>query len=397
MNAGARNALIFLGGLLLVGVLVAWFLGSHERAQRQIVLPPRGEAAYNPLYALRETLRADGVRAESRQRLDLDAMALQPRDTVLLLGDPRTFGARDSDALLAWVERGGHLILRTPPPDVDPDAEVGRVPLLDALGVSVERGRPSECLTLATPGQPQHSEFCSGRRFQIDEDAASNWWGGDEDYAYARLPHGDGAVDVLAEMDFLQNGASGLGALQKALEGDDTAPPQGGMHDVPHRLLARQILAPNYGHGTVHLVYAAQLPSLWRTLFVRGWPVWVPLLLMLLAWLWSRMQRFGPLRPAPAGDRRSLLEHVRASGEHLWRYGKSPLLYAAMRAAFLARLRRRAPIAAALEGAAQAAAIAELLKLSRAQIEQALQPPARNQPAAFRERIRLLVQMRNQL
>lgn len=393
MNSGTRNALIFLLGVVVVGVLAAWFLGRYERAERQLALPPRGEAAYNPLYALRQTLRADGVRAESRQRLDVEAMRLQPHDSVLLLGDPRTLSQADSDALLAWVARGGHLILRTP----SVDGEAAKLPIFDALGVGLEDGRPGDCLHLAIPDQPQHDEFCNGRRFQIDEDAASNWWGGSEDYAYARLPHGDGNVDVLAEMDFLQNGSNGDNRLDDDAPDAKPTPPRGGLRDVPHRLLARQILAPNYGLGTVHLVYAAQLPSLWATLFTRGWPAWLPALLMLLAWLWSRTQRFGPLLAAPAADRRSLLEHVRASGEHLFRYGKAALLYAAMRQAFLARLRRRAPLAAALEGAAQAAAIAERLNLPAAQIEQALQPPAPKQHAAFRDRIRLLVQMRNQL
>jgi len=395
MNSGTRNALIFLLGLLVTSVLAAWFLGRYERAERELALPPRGEAAYNPLYALRQTLRADGARAESRQRLDLAAMRLQPHDSVLLFGDPRALSKPDSDALLAWVERGGHLILRTPAADED-DA-TAKLPIFDALDVELEDGKPDHCLKLAVPGQPEHSEFCNGRRFQVDYDAASNLWGSDEDYAYARLPYGDGNVDLLAEMDFLQNGSNGGSRLgDDALEAPP-APPNGGLRDVPHRLLARQILAPNYGHGTIYLIYSAELPSLWRTLFTRGWPAWLPALLMLLAWLWSRMQRFGPLRASPAGDRRSLLEHVRASGEHLFRYGKSALLYAAMRQAFLTRLRRRAPLAAALQGPAQAAAIAERLNLSPAQVEQALQAPAPKQHAAFRDRIRLLVQMRNQL
>ncbi|AVY65123.1 DUF4350 domain-containing protein [Xanthomonas translucens] len=395
MNSGTRNALIFLLGLLMTSVLAAWFLGRYERAERELALPPRGEAAYNPLYALRQTLRADGVRAESRQRLDLAAMRLQPHDSVLLFGDPRALSKPDSDALLAWVERGGHLILRTPAADED-DA-TAKLPIFDALDVALEDGKPEHCLKLAIPGQPEHSEFCNGRRFQIDEDAASNLWGGSEDYAYARLPYGDGNVDLLADMDFLQNGSNGGNPLREDTPEAAPAAPGGGLRDVPHRLLARQILAPNYGHGSVYLIYSAELPSLWYTLFTRGWPAWLPALLMLLAWLWSRMQRFGPLQAAPAGDRRSLLEHVRASGEHLFRYGKSALLYAAMRQAFLTRLRRRAPLAAALQGPAQAAAIAERLNLPAAQIEQALQAPAPRQHLAFRDRIRLLVQMRNQL
>ncbi|WP_369935936.1 DUF4350 domain-containing protein [Xanthomonas tesorieronis] len=395
MNSGTRNALIFLLGLLVTSVLVVWFLGRYERAERELALPPRGEAAYNPLYALRQTLRADGVRAESRQRLDLAAMRLQPHDSVLLFGDPRALSKPDGDALLAWVERGGHLILRTPAADEDDDTV--KLPIFDALDVALEKGKPGHCLKLAIPGQPEHSEFCNGRRFQVDYDAASNLWGSDEDYAYARLPYGDGSVDLLAEMDFLQNGSSGGNRLSDDPLATPPAPPSGGLRDVPHRLLARQILAPNYGDGTIYLIYSAELPSLWRTLFVNGWPAWVPALLMLLAWLWWRMQRFGPLRASPAGDRRSLLEHVRASGEHLFRYGKSELLYAATRQAFLTRLRRRAPLAAALQGPAQAAAIAERLNLAPAQVEQALQAPAPKQHAAFRDRIRLLVQMRNQL
>ncbi|EEF93737.1 hypothetical protein CATMIT_01630, partial [Catenibacterium mitsuokai DSM 15897] len=33
---------------------------------------------------------------------------------------------------------------------------------------------------------------------------------------------------------------------------------------------ARQVLAPNYKAGTVHLIYAAEVPSLWRTLIVNS-------------------------------------------------------------------------------------------------------------------------------
>ncbi|MCW0368367.1 hypothetical protein NB699_003350 [Xanthomonas sacchari] len=395
MNSGTRNALIFLVGLLLVSVGAAWFFGRYERAEREIVLPPRGEAAYNPLYALRQTLRADGVRAESRQRLDLEAMRLRPHDSVVLYGDPRMLGKADGDALLDWVEHGGHLVLRTPTAEV----KRGDVPILEALDITVEARSPDGCLVMAVPGAAPQKVFCDGRRFHIDPDTPDNWWSGeDDDFVFARVPYGDGSVDVLSELDFLENQDDRLG---KMFEGspmeDDPVLRSGGLREAGNRLLARQVLGPNYGQGTIHLIYSAELPSLWRTLFTRGWPAWLPALLVLLAWLWSRMQRFGPLLAAPAEDRRSLLEHVRASGEHLLRYGRADLLHAAVREAFLARLRRRAPIAAALEGPAQAAAIAERLQLPVAQVEQALQPPPPNQPAALRERIRLLVQMRNQL
>ena len=98
-----------------------------------------------------------------------------------------------------------------------------------------------------------------------------------------------------------------------------------------------------------------------------------------------------------AGERRSLLEHVRASGEHLYRYGRGVMLYSAVRQAFLARLRRRDPVAAALTGEPQVAAIAERTGLPADRIRTALHAPASHDRQAFRDRIALLIQLRNRL
>src|SRR5690606_20629964 len=150
-------------------------------------------------------------------------------------------------------------------------------------------------------------------------------WGDlDSGYAYARLAHGDGTVDVLADFGFLTNGR---------------------LEQPTFSILARQLLQPGWKRGTVHLVYAADMPPLWR-------------LLARVAGLWLRTRRFGPRVPSPEPARRALLEHVQASGEHLWRYGRASTLYAAVREVFIARLRRRDPLAAALDGRAQAEAIA---------------------------------------
>ena len=88
---------------------------------------------------------------------------------------------------------------------------------------------------------------------------------------------------------------------------------------------------------------------------------------------------------------------MRASGEHLSRYNKRVLLYAAVRSAFLTRLRRRDPLAAALAGEAQVGALAERLGLPAAAIRPALQAPASHDKAAYRERVSTLIHMRNHL
>ena len=380
--SGRGNVLrIVLLALLGVGLVAAgtwWWLRTYERVSSTLDLPPKGEAGYNPLYALKIALGKDGRRVDSRQRLSLAAHPLQAADTVLLLGDPRTLSAAEADALLAWVEAGGHLIMRTPPPG----SEIGEdeVPVLDALGIAVLDSDPV-CLGLQVLAMEHHLEFCNGRRFYFyDEDVeAAATWGDEEngEYGYARVPRGRGSVDVVADLDFLVNAK---------------------LEDRQHAALTRQLLQPNWaGGGTFHLIYSANMPPLWRLLIDHGWRVLLPSLLALLLWLWMRTERLGPLRPAPVPDRRSLLEHVQASGDHLYRYGRRATLYAAAHDAFMRRLRRRDPYAAVLEGPAQIDAIAKRTGMTPADVDAALRYPRPGDAKDFVLRIARLLQLRNRL
>lgn len=399
MTAARRNGRLAGVGLLVLLVvatlLVLWVRHTFHRVEKTIYLPPDGEAAYNPLYALAKTLEADGVKVNARQRLLLDDNALGREDTLLLFNDPRALSPPEAERLLTWVEEGGHLLIRTPlysPSEELTGPDAPRTAVLDALSIWLVDEEPA-CVPFQVEGEDHHVEFCRGRRFAFDDVVPELAWGDlQAGYVYARVAQGLGHVDVLADFDFMSN-TDARAFASSALD----QPPQGGLRDGPHRALARQVLAPNYGHGTLHLVYAAEMPSLWRTLFAKGWMVWAPLLLALAAWLWMRMQRFGPPLPSPAGERRSLLEHVRASGEHLYRYGRGVMLYAAVRQAFLARLRRRDPVAAALSGDPQANAIADRTGLPADRIRTALNAPASHDRQAFRDRISLLIHLRNRL
>ena len=392
-----RRLLYTLGAVLLLAlvcVLTVWFLRTHEQVNDELAVPAYGEPTLNPLFALRQTLRRDGVDAHSRPRLALREMALQPTDTVVLLDDPRYLSGSDARALLAWVSDGGHLVLRTPPGRDD-----GEKPgvLLSQLGVALVRG--TTCYPWQTPGDNPHSEFCRGRQFVLSSGTAPavRLWRSPGDPArlgYARLGHGQGYVDVLADLDFMLNTGR---ELRRGFDLGPASDIDGGLRDIAHRDLTRSVLAPNYGKGRMHLIYQAQRPSLWQWVLHKGWPVWAPLLLCLLGWMAGRAQRFGPWQPSPRPDRRSLLEHVRASGQHLLRYGRTPVLYDAARRAFTTRLRQRRPMLAALDGPDQAPAIAAELGLPPTLVSAALQAPPAADLRALRDRIALLIQMRNQL
>ncbi|MFC5578994.1 DUF4350 domain-containing protein [Lysobacter niabensis] len=402
-----RIVLLALLGVVVLGGLAGWFLHTYERVERLLPMPRTGEARRNPLYALQVALRKDGVAVQSRRRLQLVAsgkeptVALAARDTVVIYNDPRTLTEAEVAGLLRWVEHGGHLVVRTPP--IGLLAKSAPVPLLAQLQLLPLGRERSECEEVKGAGaRPTVAEgaangedadtgddsaadydgsgllFCGARRFTlVGANPASSWGDLKNGYVFARIERGHGSVDVLAELDFLDS--------------DRLAQPAS-------FLLARQLLQPNLRAGTVHLVYAAQMPSLWATLMRHSWMAWGPLVLALGFWLWRRMQRFGPQFPAAASERRSLLEHIVASGEHAYRYGYAHLLYGAARDAFLARLRRFDPQAAALQGEPQLMLLAERFNdVPASEIRDALLPPFSNDHTAFRTRIATLIRLRNRL
>jgi hypothetical protein len=72
-----------------------------------------------------------------------------------------------------------------------------------------------------------------------------------------------------------------------------------------------------------------------------AWPVAVAAALLLLLWLARIIPRFGPLEPAEEPPRRSLLEHIVASGRFLWSRGAGASLLEAARERAVRLARRR--------------------------------------------------------
>ncbi len=382
MNARTRNIALAAAGIALVAALVAWWFHGMHRVTTWVDLPVRGEATWNRLYPLQKALRASGRDAQSRRRLQMELEPLEQRDTVVMLQDTLGLQADETYDLLDWVEDGGHLVVGLPQGDADLTRDNGAPTLTEILGVQ-PRARDDEdsgddCLRFSAPGAAKPEKlFCYARRFDLSQgapvfglrDPAGGW-------VVARIGHGNGSVDVLSNMQ-----PFGRGTLESPV----------------NAWLVAQLLAPNDGHGRYHLIYEPGLPSLWLVIWRKGWMAWVPALLGLLAWLWWRSQRIGPLLPDHVRQRRSLIEHVAASGELLWRFRRGDLLHQAVRARFLSRLRRRDPVAAGAPDALQAEMIAANTGSALAVVQRALQTPSPGDAHALRERIALLIDLGKKL
>ena len=374
MTPRMRNLVIVVLGLVLLGGGIAWFLTHFHQVPFELRTPPAAEARRNRLLALERTLAARGHEVFNQRRFSASEFTDAGRSAVVLDLDPRSLRAQDVDALLDFVARGALLLMRMPA-----SAEGRAGPLLDRLGVEPLAADP-HCVDLAT-GSTGSYTMCGGTRLG-GEDIASHYTqlardaDDDSGYWYGHAWYDDGRVFLVRELDMLHNNA---------------------LDEAAAVALAEALLAPLRERERIHLFRGVDGEP-FHVLLVRvGWPVLLPAFLALLLWLWMRSQRFGPILPDATAPRRALLEHVRASGDFLFRRGQPAALHRAVLARVTKRLAEREPALAALPEDARIAALAERTQLPAASLRLALHPAGLARADVFFSAISTLQQLERRL
>jgi len=368
-----KPALIIAIIMLLIAGLSTWyFLENFKRVDKQRDLPMQGEARYNPLYALKLSLRAMGQQVESHARFDFNSLQLKPDDTLLLYSPPNGLSEDQIKQILAWIESGGHLIVSSP----SLIFQTGDVTIFAELGISPS-SMDEDCFSSLAVNPKNSNAFC-GDLFYVDDSEGFSILHGNEDngYSLGKMAWGDGAITIVSSLNFMNN-----------IE----------LKQTGARQLTYQVLADSIGKGRFHLIYDTDISPMWLLILKHGWALLVPSLVLLFAWLIYRSQRFGPLQASPNPDRRALLEHISATGQYMFHRQLGHELHLAVLNMFNTRLRRRDPMTAALTGEAQIQALAERTKIDPQKIRQALKPGSLRQKENFFNSVATLIQLRNQL
>ncbi len=305
--------LIPLGLLILVVAGGAGLWLSQNLVKRgEEVFTGDGEAAQrNPFYAAERLLTRLGRTAHGVRRLAELPDSLAAADTVLVAVPTDVLSAAQSQRLLDWVKRGGHLIIGV---RHDHEPGQGRDHLLNPFPV---RGHRAE--SAATEPVPVALDAASPPlqvRFQSNLRLNDAFW--------KRFDWGEGRVTLLTDMGLFINGR---------------------LADHDHADFLWALVQQNPG-GQVWLQYRMLLPSLAQLLWQHAWMPLVGLILTLLAALWRSSRRLGPLLIPRSGEQRRLAEHLYASSRFLWRHGAGPVLLQAARQYTLRRLAHRRPGAA---------------------------------------------------
>jgi hypothetical protein len=234
---------------------------------------------------------------------------------------------------------------------------------------------PAALRRLALPGSGYWLELDADRSKLVSlPGAVAPLWSDEHADTVRTYAEGKGRIVMLAE-DFFSNDE-----LKK--------------NDHAELLLA--LAALNRGATHVTLVQHLDVLPWYQALWINYQAFLVSLACCLALALWAALRRFGPLLPQPAGERRSLMEHIDASGAWLWKAeGGRQLLLEAAREETLALVRRREPKLARLPAQQMAEALARLAGLDQQHVMQALQQDAAPQVAGFTRQIRTLQELRN--
>ena len=278
---------------------------------------------------------------------------LPPADHALLLVSPeRALSAERFAEILAWVRKGGRLlVVPGDAPSLDPILRHWSIRVIEDPDVI-------EHENLEVPlreGVKAKAELSRHRRLAVKRSDAEEQIESERGVYFVRYAEGEGSVTFLAGAIFLDNENIGL-------------------HD--HAALGWALVrAGGDAPAGVWISVREEVPTLSQLLARHAWMALLSGGLLIAAWLWSTGARFGPLVPDPPRGRRSLLEHVEASGDFLWRTGRGEELVQGARQALLHRVDVREPAWSRLSARELVQRLAAGARLQAARIDRALYGP----------------------
>ena len=380
--------------LLLITAAAALFLFFFERHTEEVDRGFGPEARRNPYLAAEHFLSQVGIRYRRADNIAA-VSSLGDNDTLFLASSSQIYNADRAWELLEWIEQGGQAIVIARSGGADNEQDF----LLDMLGLEITSGD----LDLYFNQQVREvfgddiTEMQGKNASEMMREHNRKLAEGDTERGSEREPSADTAEDNVEprnpdiDPERLINLTSDSGTsyalyfdpaqvfTHEMMNGEytDTQVEGNRLHWVPFQKIATQspLVHYEYGRGRLtlmtdgglwrnhrigdfdhayflaHLVGERELVMITRphfdglgTLIQRyALEFFVAGLLALLAWIANRSRRFGPLAPAPASERRSLLEHIRACGHFYWRNDRAVQLFEKTRDPLLQKLSGRSP------------------------------------------------------
>lgn len=327
-------------GLIAVcaALIVYWYL-NLEWEEKEIDMGPSDEARRNPYLALQMYAESQGLQSHFQRGfsgladLSLGDQSIGKSDTLVLIHTYQGLADHHLEAVWAWVEQGGNLIVTAENPFVNPSSLLSDT-LMERLNLTLETDYEYDLGDLFgdEEEEEQESEEPSDESVATEEEApwqpSCLWqdsteinWGDhtppltiSDDY-YARLYDTDAYYDDDESAAFalktfnIGNGNIHVFASDIGLRNDSVGCEDNGF-------LFWQMVKES---PKVWFAVNANSPSFWQELWRLSAVGCVSLLLALAFWVWQQGTRFGPIYLIDRSQRRNFIDHIRASATFLLR------------------------------------------------------------------------------
>jgi len=367
-----KNIKLIIISIVISCLAIASYWIYNNFKFEKVAVNIQAEATDEPLLAAKQLLERMGTSVIIIQ--NLPEAELDSQDTLILLQYNSLLNEQKTQQLLEWADSGGNLIIVS---DIVHDSEqsVKAQPdlLLSELNVFQYQ---NESPTKADPTEFMWQEY----KLKVAFDP--NYYLETEDNEPAQdisdkngshllqYYYGTGIISILSDLSFIENDK--IAAYDHAqflwhlthFERSETK-----IWLLNHVLedMESEIIGETNDWNMPN-----KMPTLFALIWTYMWTVVVSAIIILLLWLWSVSQRFGPLLPISKPVRRRLLEHIEASGNFLWRHGKTATLLHNARQALMQEINRTHPNWNQLPLSQLSEQLAQRCELSATEIENAL-------------------------
>ncbi len=367
-----KNIKLIIVSIVIGCLTIAGYWIYNNFKLEKVSVDIQTEAANDPLLAAKQLLERMKTPVVTIQNLPKDE--LDSQDTLILLQYNSILNEKNTQQLLEWVDSGGNLIIvsdvvhdNTQDIVTQPDLLLSKLNIFQYQNESPTKAEPVGFIwqkyKLKVLFDPNY--YLTVDDNEPAQDISDNYGSHLLQYYY-----GTGIIIILSDLSFIENDKIATYDHAQFLwhlthfERQETK--VWFLNHVPKNIeggLAGE--TNNWNTST-------KMPTLLTLIWTHMWTVVISAIILLLFWLWSVSQRFGPLIPISKPIRRRLLEHIEASGNFLWRQGKTATLLNDARQSLIQQINRTHPNWNQLSYSQLSNQLAQRCGLSATEIEDAL-------------------------
>lgn len=322
-----KDVLVYGALTVFIVTTVLWGFNHYFEYHEEVRdIGMSSQARRNPYLAAERFLKKFDMRSRVISSM-LQMKSLPPTSDVLLIPTGRyDLSAEKINELLDWVRKGGHLILRA-------RRTAGSDMFFNRLGVKTyhEKKKKLFSKTHYAVVNVHVSKKIENKKVTFDSDVwlkktgkkNPSWYvEGKNGNQLLEYHIGEGYISLLSDLDFMNN--------EHIAKHDNAA------------FLYTLVHMQKDNHA-LWLIANDDMPSLLSIIWHKTPASVVSLLVLIVFWLWYTTRRLGPLLTPASLQRRSLREHITASGLYQWRNQNRTSLFLSVRAALIEQLAQTRP------------------------------------------------------